>query len=63
MGETFYIVQQCFADHAGARSEFSTLEEAKEFADILRMKAGNSDDFYVDYRIYEVKEIPYLKES
>lgn len=59
MGETFYAVQQVINGRPGVTTKIETLDDAIEFANILLSKSigHEKDDFKIEYRIYEVKEV------
>jgi hypothetical protein len=59
MGGTFYAVQQVINGRPGVTSKIETLDGAIEFAYFLRSKSigHEKDDFKIEYRIYEVKEV------
>lgn len=60
MEETFYAVQQVINGRSGTQPTiFSSLDDAREYATMLDGMADKhrSDDFKIEYRLYEVKEL------
>lgn len=59
MAETFYAVQQVINGRSGCLpTKVETLDEAREFVDILKNYADSLEGTgTIEFRIYEVKEI------